>query len=131
MKKHGVKLGFMSFFAQGRVVHALKEVPAVNAQIDGDQIIQNHYYDVGVAVSTDRGLMVPVIHQCDPVLGMAEIEKSIADVAKKAREGKITFADLRRRRVHDHQHGGIFGSMLSTPILNAPAECDPRTSRDQ
>ncbi len=117
VKKHGVKLGFMSFFAKA-VVHALKEVPAVNAQIDGDQIVQNHYFDVGVAVSTDKGLMVPVIRQCD-LLGMAEIEKSIAEVAKKAREGKITFADL-EGGVFTITNGGIFGSMLSTPILNAP-----------
>lgn len=117
VKKHGVKLGFMSFFTKA-VVQALKDVPAVNAQIDGDSIIQNHYYDVSVAVSTDKGLMVPVIRNCDQ-LGMAEIEKSIGDAAKKARDGKITLADL-EGGVLTITNGGIFGSMLSTPILNAP-----------
>ena len=92
VKKNGIKLGFMSFFVKA-VVHALKEVPAVNAQIDGDSIVENHYYDIGVAVSTDRGLMVPVIRDCDS-LGMAAVEKRIADVAARARDGKITLADL-------------------------------------
>jgi 2-oxoglutarate dehydrogenase E2 component (dihydrolipoamide succinyltransferase) len=117
VKKHGVKLGFMSFFAKA-VVHALREVPAVNARIDGDAIIQHHYYDIGMAVSTDRGLMVPVIRDCD-TLGMAAIEKLIGEAAKKAREGKITLADL-EGGVFTITNGGIFGSMLSTPILNAP-----------
>ncbi len=117
VKKNGVKLGFMSFFTKA-VVHALKEVPAVNARIDGDTIVQNHYYDVSMAVSTDKGLMVPVIRNCD-TLGMADIEKAIADAAKKAREGKITLADL-EGGVFTITNGGIFGSMLSTPILNAP-----------
>jgi 2-oxoglutarate dehydrogenase E2 component (dihydrolipoamide succinyltransferase) len=117
VKKHGVKVGFMSFFAKA-VVHALKEVPAVNAQIDGDSIVENHYYDIGVAVSTEKGLMVPVIRNAD-ALGMAEIEKAIADVAKRAREGKITLADL-EGGVFTITNGGIFGSMLSTPIINPP-----------
>jgi 2-oxoglutarate dehydrogenase E2 component (dihydrolipoamide succinyltransferase) len=117
VKKNGVKLGFMSFFTKA-VVAALKEVPAVNAQIDGDHIIENNYYDIGMAVSTDKGLMVPVIHDCDR-LGLADIEKSIADVAQKAREGKITLNDL-EGGVFTITNGGIFGSMLSTPILNAP-----------
>jgi len=117
VKKHGLKLGFMSFFTKA-VVNALKEVPAINAQFAGDEIIQNHYYDVGVAVSTEKGLMVPVIRNADQ-LGMAEIEKSIGDVAKKARDGKITLADL-EGGVFTITNGGIFGSMLSTPILNAP-----------
>ena len=117
VKKNGVKLGFMSFFTKA-VVAALKEVPAVNAQIDGDHIVENNYYDIGMAVSTDRGLLVPVIHDCDQ-LGLADIEKSIADVAKRAREGKITFNDL-EGGVFTITNGGIFGSMLSTPILNAP-----------
>jgi 2-oxoglutarate dehydrogenase E2 component (dihydrolipoamide succinyltransferase) len=117
VKKHGLKLGFMSFFTKA-VVHALKAVPAVNAQIAGDVIVQNHYYDIGVAVSTEKGLMVPVVRDCD-TLGMAGIEKAIGDSAKRAREGKITLADL-EGGVFTITNGGIFGSMLSTPILNAP-----------
>ncbi|HEY0864808.1 MAG TPA: 2-oxoglutarate dehydrogenase complex dihydrolipoyllysine-residue succinyltransferase [Lacunisphaera sp.] len=117
VKKHGVKLGFMSFFTKA-VVHALKEVPAVNARIDGDTIVQHHYYDVSMAVSTEKGLMVPVIRNCD-ALGMADIEKAIGEAAKKARDGKITLADL-EGGVFTITNGGIFGSMLSTPILNAP-----------
>ena len=117
VKKNGVKLGFMSFFVKA-VVHALKEVPAVNAQIDGDTIIENHYYDIGVAVSTDRGLMVPVVKNCD-TLAMADVEKQIAAAAVKAREGKITLADL-EGGVFTITNGGTFGSLLSTPIINPP-----------
>jgi 2-oxoglutarate dehydrogenase E2 component (dihydrolipoamide succinyltransferase) len=117
VKKNGVKLGFMSFFVKA-VVHALKEVPAVNAQIDGDTVIQNNYYDVGVAVSTDKGLMVPVIRDCDS-LGMAAVEKKIADAATRARDGKITLADL-EGGVFTITNGGTFGSLLSTPIINPP-----------
>ncbi len=117
VKKNGLKLGFMSFFTKA-VVNALKEVPGINAQIDGDTIIQNHYYDIGVAVSTEKGLMVPVIHGCD-TLSMADIEKSIADAAKRARDGKITLADL-DGGVFTITNGGTFGSMMSTPIINSP-----------
>ncbi len=117
VKKNGIKLGFMSFFVKA-VVHALKEVPAVNAQLDGDTLIENNYYDVGVAVSTERGLMVPVIRDCD-TLGMAAIEKTIAEVAARARDGKITLADL-EGGVFTITNGGIFGSLLSTPIINPP-----------
>ncbi len=117
VKKNGFKLGFMSFFTKA-VVHALKEVPGVNAIIQGTDIVQNHYYDIGVAVSTDKGLMVPVIRGCDS-LSLAGIESAIADVAKRARDGKITLADL-EGGVFTITNGGIFGSMLSTPILNAP-----------
>ncbi len=117
VKKNGLKLGFMSFFAKA-VVHALREVPGVNAQLDGDSIVQNHYFDIGMAVSTEKGLMVPVVRNCD-TLGMADIEKSIADVAKRARDGKITLADL-EGGVFTITNGGIFGSMLSTPIINPP-----------
>jgi 2-oxoglutarate dehydrogenase E2 component (dihydrolipoamide succinyltransferase) len=117
VKKNGLKLGFMSFFTKA-AVHALKEVPAVNAQLDGDSIVENHYYDIGVAVSTEKGLMVPVIRNCD-TLGMAEIEKAIGDVAKRARESKITLGDL-EGGVFTITNGGIFGSMLSTPIINPP-----------
>jgi len=117
VKKNGFKLGFMSFFAKA-VVNALKEIPGINAQIEGDQIVENHYYDVGVAVSTEKGLMVPVIRDCD-TLSMAGIEKAIGDVAKRARDGKITLADL-EGGVFTITNGGTFGSMLSTPIINAP-----------
>jgi 2-oxoglutarate dehydrogenase E2 component (dihydrolipoamide succinyltransferase) len=117
VKKNGVKLGFMSFFTKA-VVFALKEVPSVNAQIDGDTLIENHFYDVGVAVSTEKGLMVPVIRNCE-TLTMAEIEKTIGDAAKRARDGKITLADL-EGGVFTITNGGIFGSMLSTPIINPP-----------
>ncbi|HEY9155975.1 MAG TPA: 2-oxoglutarate dehydrogenase complex dihydrolipoyllysine-residue succinyltransferase, partial [Opitutaceae bacterium] len=117
VKKNGLKLGFMSFFTKA-VVNALKEVPAINAQIDGDSIVQNNFYDVGVAVSTEKGLMVPVIRNCDQ-LGMADIEKAIGDAAKRARDGKISLTDL-EGGVFTITNGGIFGSMLSTPIINPP-----------
>ena len=117
VKKNGVKLGFMSFFTKA-VVQALRDVPAINAQIDGDEVVQNNYFDIGMAVSTDKGLMVPVIKNCDQ-LAMADIEKAIADAAKRARDGKITLTDL-EGGVFTITNGGIFGSMLSTPILNAP-----------
>ncbi len=117
VKKHGVKLGFMSFFTKA-VVHALRDVPAVNARIEGDTIVQNHFYDISMAVSTDKGLMVPVVRNCDQ-LSMADVEKAIGEAAKKARESKITLADL-EGGVFTITNGGIFGSMLSTPILNAP-----------
>ncbi|MCX6955901.1 MAG: 2-oxoglutarate dehydrogenase complex dihydrolipoyllysine-residue succinyltransferase [Verrucomicrobia bacterium] len=117
VKKNGLKLGFMSFFVKA-VVHALKEVPGINAQIDGDSIVENHYYDIGVAVSTDKGLLVPVVKDCD-TLGMAAIEAKIADAAKRARDGKITLADL-EGGVFTITNGGTFGSLLSTPIINPP-----------
>ena len=117
VKKHGLKLGFMSFFTKA-AVHALQTVPAVNSSLEGDTLVQNHYYDIGVAVSTEKGLMVPVVRGCDS-LSMAGIEQSIADCAKRARDGKITLADL-EGGVFTITNGGIFGSMLSTPILNAP-----------
>jgi 2-oxoglutarate dehydrogenase E2 component (dihydrolipoamide succinyltransferase) len=116
-RKNGVKLGFTSFFVKA-AVHALREVPAVNAQFDGDTIVENHYYDIGIAVSTERGLMVPVLHDCDQV-GMAEIEKNLGALAQKAREGKITLADL-EGGVFTITNGGVFGSLLSTPIINPP-----------
>ncbi len=117
VKKNGIKLGFMSFFTKA-VVGALKEVPSINTQIDGDTIVENHFYDIGVAVSTEKGLMVPVVRGCDR-LGMADIEKAIADAAKRAREGKIKLEDL-DGGVFTITNGGIFGSMLSTPIINPP-----------
>jgi 2-oxoglutarate dehydrogenase E2 component (dihydrolipoamide succinyltransferase) len=116
-KEHGVKLGFMSFFIKA-VVSALQAVPSINAQIDGEDIVQNHYYDVGVAVGTDRGLMVPVVRDADQK-GFARLEKDLADFAVKAREGKIQFSDL-QGGVFTISNGGIYGSLLSTPILNPP-----------
>jgi len=115
--KHDVKLGFMSFFVKA-VVRAIKEVPAINARIEGDELVQNHYYDIGIAVSTTKGLLVPVVRDCD-ALGMADIERRIAAFAKKAREGKISLEDI-QGGVFTITNGGIFGSLLSTPILNAP-----------
>jgi 2-oxoglutarate dehydrogenase E2 component (dihydrolipoamide succinyltransferase) len=117
VKKNGLKLGFMSFFVKA-VVQALKDVPSINSQLEGDTLVQNHYYDIGVAVSTEKGLMVPVIRDCD-TLGMAGVEKSIADMAARAREGKITLADL-EGGVFTITNGGTFGSLLSTPIINPP-----------
>ncbi|MBL8867189.1 MAG: dihydrolipoyllysine-residue succinyltransferase, partial [Planctomycetia bacterium] len=116
-KKHGVKLGFMSIFARA-AVEALKAFPLVNARIDGGDVVMQHFYDLGMAVSTEKGLMVPVVRNVDR-LGFAEIEKEIAAVAKKARDGKITPADM-MGGTFTITNGGIFGSMLSTPILNPP-----------
>ncbi|HUL54727.1 MAG TPA: 2-oxoglutarate dehydrogenase complex dihydrolipoyllysine-residue succinyltransferase [Opitutaceae bacterium] len=116
-RKHGVKLGFMSFFVKA-VVRALQEVPAVNALLDGDTVVEHHYYDIGVAVSTDRGLMVPVLRDCERA-SYADVEQQLAAAAQKAREGKITLADL-EGGVFTITNGGVFGSLLSTPILNAP-----------
>jgi len=115
--RHGVKLGFMSFFVKA-AVHALQAVPALNAQIEGDELVQNHYFDIGVAVGTDRGLMVPVVRDCDR-LSFAEVEKAIGDLSKRARDGKIKIEDL-QGGVFTISNGGIYGSMLSTPILNPP-----------
>jgi len=117
VNKHGVKLGFMSFFTKA-VVHALKEVPSLNAQIEGAEIVTNHYYDIGVAVSTPKGLMVPVLRNCDQK-SFAEIEQDLIGFAGKAKEGKITMDDL-QGGVFTISNGGVFGSMLSTPILNTP-----------
>ena len=116
-KKHGVKLGFMSFFIKA-CVEALKEFPAVNASIDGNDIIYHGYFDIGVAVSTDRGLVVPIIRDADQQ-GMAELEKSVMDYAIKAREGKLAMDDL-SGGTFSITNGGVFGSLLSTPILNPP-----------
>ncbi|MBS0604309.1 MAG: 2-oxoglutarate dehydrogenase complex dihydrolipoyllysine-residue succinyltransferase [Verrucomicrobia bacterium] len=117
LKKHGVKLGFMSFFVKG-VVASLKANPQVNAAIDGDEIITYHTYDIGVAVSTERGLMVPVVKNCDK-LNFGGIEKEIEAYSKKAREGTIAVDDLRGGSF-TITNGGVFGSLLSTPILNPP-----------
>jgi 2-oxoglutarate dehydrogenase E2 component (dihydrolipoamide succinyltransferase) len=117
LKKYGVKLGFMSFFVKA-AVQALKEVPAVNAQLDGDDIVENNFFDIGVAVGTDKGLMVPVVRDCDQ-LNFAGIEKAIGDFGKRARDGKIQLPEL-QGGVFTISNGGIYGSMLSTPILNHP-----------
>ena len=116
-QKYGIKLGFMSFFVKA-VVHALREVPELNAQIDGDAIVQNHYYDIGVALSAPQGLMVPVVRDCDQ-LSFAQVEDSLVRYAQKAKENKITLEDL-SGGVFTISNGGIFGSMLSTPLLNTP-----------
>ncbi|MDR0532641.1 MAG: 2-oxoglutarate dehydrogenase complex dihydrolipoyllysine-residue succinyltransferase [Verrucomicrobiales bacterium] len=115
--KHGVKLGFMSFFVKA-AIHALKQVPQVNARIDGEEIVENHFYDIGIAISTDKGLLVPVLRDADQY-NLAQIEQAIADYSKKARDGKITLPDL-EGGVFTITNGGVFGSMLSTPILNPP-----------
>jgi 2-oxoglutarate dehydrogenase E2 component (dihydrolipoamide succinyltransferase) len=117
VKKHGVKLGFMSFFVKA-VVDALKAVPQLNVRVDGDEIITNHFYDIGVAVGTDKGLIVPVLRDCDKK-SFAEIEKDILAYAAKAKEGKIALDDL-TGGVFTISNGGVYGSLLSTPILNPP-----------
>ena len=116
-KRHGVKLGFMSFFIKA-VVDALQSVPAMNARIDGDDLIENHYYDIGVAVGTERGLVVPVVRDADKK-SFAELEKEVAAYAVKARDGKLGLDDL-TGGVFTITNGGIYGSLLSTPILNPP-----------
>ncbi|MDB6149931.1 MAG: sucB [Chthoniobacter sp.] len=116
-KEHGVKLGFMSFFIKAAVA-ALKAVPSVNGRMDGDDFIQNHYYDLGVAVGTERGLIVPVIRDADQK-SFADIERDLAAYAVKAREGKIKIEDLSGGGF-TLSNGGIYGSLLSTPILNPP-----------
>ena len=115
--RHGVKLGFMSFFIKA-VVDALKDIPSINAQIEGDEIVENHFYDIGVAVGTEKGLMVPVVRDCDEK-SFGEIEQAIVDYAAKAREGTINLSDL-QGGVFTLTNGGIYGSLLSTPILNPP-----------
>jgi 2-oxoglutarate dehydrogenase E2 component (dihydrolipoamide succinyltransferase) len=117
VERHGIKLGFMSFFIKA-TVYALKEIPALNAQLEGDTLVQNHFYDIGVAVSSEKGLLVPVIRGCDS-LSLAGLEKELAGYAKKAREGKIQITDL-EGGVFTISNGGIFGSLLSTPIINPP-----------
>jgi 2-oxoglutarate dehydrogenase E2 component (dihydrolipoamide succinyltransferase) len=116
-KKHGVKLGFMGFFAKACVA-ALKEIPALNAEIDGDDIVYKNYYDIGVAVSTDRGLVVPVVRDCD-ALSLAGIERQIGDFGKRARDNKLKLEEL-LGGTFTISNGGVFGSLMSTPILNMP-----------
>jgi 2-oxoglutarate dehydrogenase E2 component (dihydrolipoamide succinyltransferase) len=116
-KKHGVKLGFMSFFVQACVV-ALKEMPAVNAEIEGTDIIYKNFYDIGVAVGTDKGLVVPVLRDADG-LSLAGIEKGIGALGVAARDGALTMDQL-QGATFTISNGGVYGSLMSTPILNAP-----------
>ncbi|WP_395681062.1 2-oxoglutarate dehydrogenase complex dihydrolipoyllysine-residue succinyltransferase [Inquilinus sp.] len=116
-KKHGVKLGFMSFFLKACIV-ALKELPAVNAEIDGDDLVYKNYYDIGVAVGTPNGLVVPIVRDAD-ALSFAEVEKTIGDLGRKARDGKLSIADM-TGGTFTISNGGVYGSLMSTPILNPP-----------
>jgi 2-oxoglutarate dehydrogenase E2 component (dihydrolipoamide succinyltransferase) len=116
-KKHGVKLGFMGFFVKA-CIQALKEIPAVNAEIDGDELVYKNYYHVGVAVGTEKGLVVPVVRDADR-LSIADIEKTIADFGRRARDGHLSIDEL-QGGTFTISNGGIYGSLMSTPILNAP-----------
>ncbi len=116
-KKHGVKLGFMGFFTKA-VVHALKEIPAVNAEIDGTDIIYKNFAHIGVAVGTDKGLVVPVVRDADQ-MSIAEIEKEIGRLGRAARDGQLSMADM-QGGTFTISNGGVYGSLMSTPILNAP-----------
>ena len=116
-KKHGAKLGFMGFFVKA-CVQALKEVPAVNAEIDGADLVYKNYYHIGIAVGTDKGLIVPVVRDADK-LSIAEIEKAIAAMGKRARDGQLKLEEL-QGGTFTITNGGIYGSLMSTPILNAP-----------
>jgi 2-oxoglutarate dehydrogenase E2 component (dihydrolipoamide succinyltransferase) len=116
-KKHGVKLGFMGFFTKA-ITHALKELPAVNAEIDGTDIIYKNYCHVGMAVGTDKGLVVPVIRDADQ-MSIAEVEKELARLAKAARDGSLSMADM-QGGTFTITNGGVYGSLMSSPILNAP-----------
>ena len=116
-KEHGVKLGFMSFFVKASV-HALKKYPIVNASIDGNDIVYHGYFDVGIAVSSPRGLVVPILRNCDQ-MSLADVEKQIGDYGKRAQEGKLGIEEL-TGGTFSISNGGVFGSMLSTPIINPP-----------
>jgi 2-oxoglutarate dehydrogenase E2 component (dihydrolipoamide succinyltransferase) len=116
-KEHGVKLGFMGFFVKA-AVHALKKFPALNASIDGTDIIYHGYFDIGIAVGSPRGLVVPILRDAD-LMSIAEIEKAVADFGKRAQEGKLTVEEL-TGGTYTISNGGVFGSMLSTPIINPP-----------
>ena len=116
-ERHGVGLGYMSFFVKA-AIEALKAFPLVNARLDGADIVTQHFYDIGIAVSTDKGLMVPILRDADR-MSFAQIEQSVAALAVKAREGKIAVSEL-QGGTFTITNGGIFGSLLSTPILNPP-----------
>jgi len=117
LSRHGVKLGFMGFFVKA-VVLGLKQVPSLNARIDGNDVIENHYYDIGVAIDTVKGLVVPVLRGCD-LHPLSRLEQDLVGYADKARAGKITLEDL-QGGVFTVSNGGVYGSLLSTPILNPP-----------
>jgi 2-oxoglutarate dehydrogenase E2 component (dihydrolipoamide succinyltransferase) len=116
-KRHGVKLGFMSFFVKACIA-ALKDVPAVNAEIDGQDLVYKNHYDIGIAVGTEKGLVVPVVRDAD-ALSLAGIEKAIAGLGKKARDGGLSIEDM-QGGTFSITNGGIYGSLMSTPILNPP-----------
>jgi 2-oxoglutarate dehydrogenase E2 component (dihydrolipoamide succinyltransferase) len=116
-RKHGVKLGFMGFFVRA-CVQALKEIPTVNAEIDGADIVYKNYYHIGVAVGTDKGLVVPVVRDCERK-SLAQIEKEIADFGRRAREGALKIEEM-QGGTFTISNGGVYGSLMSTPILNAP-----------
>jgi 2-oxoglutarate dehydrogenase E2 component (dihydrolipoamide succinyltransferase) len=116
-KRHGVKLGFMGFFVKATIA-ALKEIPAINAEIDGQDLIYKNHYDIGVAVGTEKGLVVPVIRDAD-AMSLADVEKAIAAYGKKARDGALAIEDL-QGGTFTISNGGVYGSLMSTPILNAP-----------
>ena len=116
-KAHGVKLGFMSFFVKA-AVHALRKYPVVNASVDGNDIVYHGYYDIGIAVGSDRGLVVPILRNADQ-MSIADVEKKIAEFGQKAKDGKLTIEDL-TGGTFSISNGGVFGSMLSTPIINPP-----------
>jgi 2-oxoglutarate dehydrogenase E2 component (dihydrolipoamide succinyltransferase) len=116
-KEHGTKLGFMSFFVKA-AVHALKKYPVLNASVDGNDIVYHGYFDIGIAVGSPRGLVVPILRDADQ-MSLADIEKKIAEFGVKARDGKLTLDDL-SGGTFSISNGGIFGSMLSTPIINPP-----------
>lgn len=116
-KEHGVKLGFMSFFVKA-AVHALKKFPMVNASVDGNDIVYHGYYDIGIAVGSPRGLVVPILRNCDQ-MSLSDIEKQIAEFGKRAQDGKLTIEEL-TGGTFSISNGGVFGSMLSTPIINPP-----------
>jgi len=116
-KKHGVKLGFMSFFVKA-CIHALKEIPSVNAEIDGTDLVYKNYYHIGVAVGTPQGLVVPVLRDAD-AMSFAGIEKAIADLGLRARDGKLSMEDM-QGGTFTISNGGVYGSLMSSPILNPP-----------
>ena len=116
-KRHGVRLGFMSFFVKAAIV-GLKEIPAVNAEVAGEEIVYKNYYDIGVAVGTENGLVVPVVRDADK-LGFAEVEKKIGELGRRARDGKLTLDEL-TGGTFTISNGGVYGSLMSTPILNPP-----------
>lgn len=116
-KKHGVKLGFMGFFVKA-CIHALREIPAVNAEVDGDDIVYKNYYNIGVAVGTERGLVVPVLRDADHA-SIADVERAVVDFGRRARDGRLAIEDM-QGGTFTISNGGVYGSLMSTPILNAP-----------